>query len=157
MLTVQLAVVSDLPAWGAVGDLMLLLAIASASVTADANRGAVAGFAIGMAYDLMLGTPLGLSALVYALVGYGVGAVCGWFTDPPAWFHVLVAPVAGVVAVVTTVGVAMILGLFYPWADVGRIAAVVAIWNAVWVLPLRSLMRWASASNDADDFWMALP
>lgn len=156
-LTLQLTVVSDLPAWGAVGDLMLVLAVATASVSGDAGRAALAGFVIGLTYDLMLGTPFGLSALVYTLVGYGVGTVGGWFAEPPAWFYLLVALVAGVLAVATTVGIAMTLGLFYPWADVVTIAVVVATWNGLLILPLRRLMAAVVRSDESDSFWVALP
>lgn len=157
-LTLQLAVVSDLPGWGgAVGELMLLLAVAAASIASDPNRGALAGFAVGLTYDLMLGTPLGLSALVYALVGYGVATVNGWLSEPPAWVHLLVAPVAGALAVVTTVVVAMTLGFFYPWTDVAQVIVVVAIWNTVLILPVRRLMQWAVRTDDSDTYWMAIP
>jgi rod shape-determining protein MreD len=156
-LAIQLAVISDLPAWGAVGDLMLVLALAAASVAPEPSRGALAGFAIGLVYDLMLGTPFGLTALVYAVVCYGVSAVSTWFAEPPAWFYVVLAPAAGVVAVVTTVGVALTLDLSYPAAGVVRIAAVVATWNGLLILPLRRLMQWALRSKDTDTFWVAVP
>lgn len=155
-LLIQLAVVSDLPVMGAVGDLMLVLTVAAGSLT-DPDRGAVYGFAVGLTYDLTLGTPFGLSALVYALVGYGVGIAGGWLLEPRRWFYVTVAVAAGVVAVVTTVGVAMLLGLMYPLEEVVRIAVVVAVWNGLLILPARRLMQWVVGSDEPDGFWMALP
>lgn len=155
--TLQMAVFSDLPAWGAVADLMLLTVVAAASVT-NPNRGALYGFTVGMVYDLVLGTPFGLSALVYTLVGYGVGAVSSWFADPGWRFYTVLAAVAGAVAVLTTVGLALLLGLVYPAADVLRIAAVVAAWNALLILPVREVLAWATGALDEDDaYWVALP
>lgn len=156
VLVVQLAVMSDLLALGAMGDLMLVLAVAAGSVT-DPNRGAMYGFAVGITYDLMLGTPFGMSALVYALVGYGVGSSSEWLLQPRTWFHLLVAGVAGVVAVVATVAVAVFVGLAYPVDDILRIAVVVTIWNCMLILPARRIMTWAVGSEDQDEFWMALP
>ena len=51
------------------GDIVLLVAIA-AGLESDAERGAIVGFVAGLAFDLLLDTPVGLSALTYALVGY---------------------------------------------------------------------------------------
>jgi rod shape-determining protein MreD len=55
-------------------ELPLLLAVA-AGVTLGPDRGAVAGFALGLGYDVFLQSPFGLTALVYAAVAYGVGAI----------------------------------------------------------------------------------
>ena len=60
--------------FGVQGDLMLLIAIV-AGLAAGPDRGAAIGFASGLAYDLMLQTPFGLSALTYALVAFTVGSL----------------------------------------------------------------------------------
>lgn len=156
VLVVQLAVVSDLMLLGAMGDLMLLLAIAAASLTGP-NRGALYGFAVGITYDLMLTTPFGLSALVYALVGYAVGVASGWFLEPRRWSLLLLTGATSVTAVVTTVGVGLFLGLAYPVDDILRIAVVVAVWNCLLILPARRIMEWVIGSEEQDEFWMALP
>ena len=41
------------------------------------ERGAIVGFFAGLTLDLLVQTPLGLSALVYCLVGYGMGRLQG--------------------------------------------------------------------------------
>jgi rod shape-determining protein MreD len=84
-LVLQVCLLGRLPVFGVTAELMLLVAIA-AGLTGGPERGAIVGFAAGLLYDLTLHTPLGLSALVFALAGYAVGglqhAVLGttWYT-----------------------------------------------------------------------------
>ena len=154
VLVVQVGVVSDLEAFEAIGDVVLLLAIAVGSV-GGADRGATYGFAAGLAHDLLLDTPFGLSALVYALVGYGVGAAYGWVLQPRWWFHLVAAFVGGVLAVVLAVGVTSLLGSSYAGGEVVRIAGVVAAWNVGLMLPARRLAQWAVGDDRAQRFRIA--
>ena len=158
VLLVQVGVMTDLPAFGAVADLMLLATLAAASVGGP-DKGATYGFAIGLLYDLLLDTPFGMSALVYALVGYAVGVTAAWALQPQWWFHELMAVVGSVASVLLTVVVARVLGLPYPLDDVIRIAIVVSVWNALLILPARRVMRWVIGAADeaADRFRIALP
>src|SRR5438270_13049479 len=56
-------------------DVLLLLAVL-AGVTGGSEAGAIVGFVAGLAADLLLlQTPLGLSALVFAILGFAVGEV----------------------------------------------------------------------------------
>jgi rod shape-determining protein MreD len=50
-----------------------LMAVLAVAYEEGADTGAVFGFVIGLAIDLFLTTPLGLSALSFALTGYAVG------------------------------------------------------------------------------------
>lgn len=154
-LLVQLSLVSGLPVWGAVGDVLLVVVVAVA--LADPDRAAQYGFVIGLAYDLLLGSPFGLSALVYALIGFGVGRVAAWLADPNRWTQVLVAVFAGVAAMLTMVGVALLLGLSYSVSEVATIVAVVGLWNAVLIVPAIGVAGWVVGRGDGDDFWVALP
>lgn len=54
------------------GDILLLLAIA-AGITGGPDRGAIMGFVCGLTLDLLLQSPLGLTALTYCLVGFVAG------------------------------------------------------------------------------------
>jgi rod shape-determining protein MreD len=71
-LVLQVSLLGRLPVFGVTAELMLLVAIA-AGLTGGPERGAIVGFAAGLLYDVTLHTPLGLSALVFALMGYAVG------------------------------------------------------------------------------------
>lgn len=154
-LVLQLSLVSGLPVGGAVGDVMVLVVIAAA-LTSDPGRAALIGFSTGLVYDLMLGSPFGLSALVYALVGYCVAALAGWVHEPGRWFGLVTAVIAGAVAMVVTTALALLFGLSSSLPEMGQIAAVVAGWNALLIVPARRLVEWASGRDDEDSFWIAL-
>jgi rod shape-determining protein MreD len=158
VLVVQVGIMTGLPAFGAVADLMLLVALAAASV-AGPDKGATYGFAAGLLYDLLLDTPFGMSALVYALVGYAMGVFGAWALHSRWWFHVLTAIGGSIAGVILMVLVARVLGLPYPLDDVVRIAVVVATWNALLILPARRVMGWVIGDPDgaADPFRIALP
>lgn len=57
-------------------DVLLLLAIAG-GMALGPDRGAIVGFASGLVYDLLTNMPLGLSALVYCIVGFLAGRLYG--------------------------------------------------------------------------------
>lgn len=140
-LILQIAVAADLPLGGAVGDVMLLVAVA-AGLAGGADRGATYGFASGFVYDLMLDTPFGLSALTYALVGFTVGWIGAWLLRPAWWWPVVVAGAAGLVGVGLYVGVGHLVGEPYPYGDIARVGFVVGLWNAALAIPAVAVMRW---------------
>ena len=72
---------------------MLLVAVAGGLVGGPV-RGAVLGFAAGIAIDVFLRTPMGLSALVFTLVGYGVGVVSTGVLTPSWYLPMLTASIA---------------------------------------------------------------
>jgi rod shape-determining protein MreD len=100
-IVVQTSVGSDLRVDGVAPDLMLLLAIC-AGLFGGSRQGVLVGFASGLLSDLwMTDTPLGLAALTFCLVGYGVGALRsavlpeGWVTIPVLVFLASVVGVVG--------------------------------------------------------------
>src|ERR687892_152987 len=109
-LLLQVAVVSDLRAFEAVGNLILLMALAAGSVGGP-DRGAAVGFAAGLGYDLLLDTPFGLEALTCVLAGFAAGWAAGRMEQGQWWFPVATAGVLSIVAVVFSVVVGRILGL----------------------------------------------
>ena len=64
---------------------IVLALVAGAGAGAGPERGAIAGFVLGLMYDLGVGTPLGLIALVYALAGFVAGYVLT-LTPTPQWW-----------------------------------------------------------------------
>ncbi len=108
-LLVQSTIGVDITIFGAHPDLMLLLPIA-AGIAGDAEEGAVMGFVAGLAADLLLPTPFGLSALVFCLVGFAVGASTGAVTREVWWFPPLVALAASAVAVMLYAVIGAVLG-----------------------------------------------
>ena len=130
-------------------DIMILVVI-SAGFVAGADKGALMGFICGLALDVVLTTPFGLSALVYTLVGYTVGAV-GYSVLRSSWW---IAP--AVVALSSALGmlvyalVAELLGLAaFTGPPLTAIVVVVSAVNAALAPIAVRLMRWAR-SDQAD-------
>jgi rod shape-determining protein MreD len=92
-LVVHLSVLTRLRVVGVMPDLMLLLAVAG-GITGGPARGAVVGFVSGMAVDVFLLTPLGLSALVFSVIGYCVGTAQTGILRTSWWIPLLTAFVA---------------------------------------------------------------
>ena len=146
-LVVQAAVVARLDLFGAHGDLLILVPVAAA-LTVGPERGAVAGFAAGLAVDLLTTTPFGLTALTYCLVGYGVGAFQAGVLTATWWLPVLAA-IAGAAVGVSFYAVAATVvgeeGLLN--GDLVRIIAAVTVVAAALVLPALRLARWVERDD----------
>ncbi len=71
---VQVSVAVDFGVLGVRPEVLLWI-VAAVAVVEGPRRGAVVGFSLGLLYDFYLLTPLGLTALVYLLVGYGTGGL----------------------------------------------------------------------------------
>jgi rod shape-determining protein MreD len=143
----QVGVMSSLSLLGVRPELTLLLAV-SAGLAGGPDRGAVVGFSLGLLYDLFLQTPLGMTALVHAVVAYAAGSVqlqmathrrSGrmLFVGVGTALGVLGWVVAGSLldAVTTTVGASL------------RVALVAGVVNAVAALPVTRLWAWVFAPD----------
>lgn len=84
VLAVQTTICTDMRPLGETLDLMLLISVAS-GVVGGSQYGALAGFIFGIAFDLVLVTPFGISPLVYGLVGFGIGYTQS-LTFQPTWY-----------------------------------------------------------------------
>jgi len=56
--------------------------VVAAGLTSGPDRGALAGFAIGVVADLVVVSPFGLTALAYTVVGWAVGSLRMVAVDP---------------------------------------------------------------------------
>jgi rod shape-determining protein MreD len=102
------------------------------------------GFAAGVAIDVLLTTPLGLSALVYTMVGYTVGSVSGGVVRRSWWIGPAVVAVASAAAMVLYALVGTVVGqdaLAGP--PLSAILVVVAAVNTVLAPAALRAMRWA--------------
>lgn len=84
VLALQRTVFTEVHAFGVVVQVVLAF-VAATGAGAGPERGAVAGFTLGLMYDLATGSPLGLTALVYSLAGYVGGYVLTLTPTPPWW------------------------------------------------------------------------
>ena len=147
-LLLQTTVLAQMRFWGVMPDFMLLVAVA-AGITAGPTRGAAIGFASGMLIDLFLPTPLGLSALVFTLVGYGVG-VANTGVLRSAWYiPVLTAGAASVAGVVLYAVAGSVLGERMINGHLATIALVVGFSNAVLAPVAVKFVDWSLGSLKA--------
>lgn len=147
VLVVQLTIGLDIRIAGVHPDFMTVLPIA-AGLAGGPRRGAVTGFAAGLAADLFLPTPFGLNALVGTLVGFAVGYAPGrseelWFLTPLAALSVSAAAVMLYAVLGAVIGQSQMLHV-----DLGAIVAVVAVGNAVVSVPVRRLVGWAFGETE---------
>jgi rod shape-determining protein MreD len=147
VLMVQQVLMVPLRIAGAHPDLLWLLPITAALLDGP-ETGAIVGFWSGLAFDLVLPTPFGLSALVGCLLGFAVGSLTT-SVDPRAVWLKPVAAVAGSVAADMLFAV---LGAIMGQQQMVQIdflalGLVVAVSSLVLVLPVNRLMRWALAGE----------
>lgn len=145
-LTLQLGVANQIQVFGVQGDLMLLVAVA-AGVAAGPDQGAVIGFASGLAYDLMLQTPFGLSALTYALVAYAVGSLQDSVLRAAWWIPVASAATASAIGVILYGVFGTVLGEDLVGLSLLRVAAVVGLLNAIAAPVVVRTVRWATGTS----------
>ena len=76
---------------------VVLALVAAAGAGGGPERGALAGFVLGVMFDLGTGGPLGLSSLAFGAGGMCAGYVVTITPDPPWWLAGLFAGLGAVV------------------------------------------------------------
>ncbi len=116
---------------GVVCELGLVATIAVA-YREGAETGAIFGFAAGLCMDLFLQTPLGLSALSYALTGYLVGIAQGALMRSSWWVAPALGFLGGLVGGLLFVGIGALVGQeqLFELRSL-RIVALAALYDAV--------------------------
>lgn len=143
VLALQTTVFNDLRPFDVSLEVMLLVA-ASSGLARGSEVGAIAGFAAGLMYDLVLTTPLGICAVVFAAVGYVAGLANSFVHEPTWWSRMLLAGVSSMIGTflmpfaLTVVGIDGVIGV-----KIFTIAAVVGLTNAMLSLPMERVCRWA--------------
>ena len=130
-LVIHLSVLTRLQVAGVMPDLMLLLAVAG-GITGGPVAGAVLGFVSGIALDVFLETPLGLSGLVFSLVGYSVGAAQAGILRSSWWIPMLTAFIASTAGELLFAMAGTVVGTTaIDVRHLGIVVAVVGITNAL--------------------------
>jgi rod shape-determining protein MreD len=143
----QTTLIARLPIFGQRGDVVLLIAIA-AGIAGGSQTGAIVGFVFGLTFDLLLQTPLGLSALAYCLTGYAVGAIQTGVLRSSWWIPVASAIAGSALGVVTFALVGEMVGQDGLVSDqLPAIIGAVAVINAILVLPAVRVVRWAQSGG----------
>ena len=142
VLAIQTTLCTDLKPFGETLDLMLLLSAAS-GVVGGSQSGALAGFILGIAFDLVLVTPFGVSPLVYGLVGFAAGYTQS-LTFQPTWYLQSAFVAAG--SALGVLGLAIVQQVVGPRAplasSVVQTALVVGVANGVLAPLALPLQRW---------------
>lgn len=143
LLELQLQVLDGFSVAGYHPLIFFLIPIA-AGLEGDASRAAIAGFVAGLVLDLFLETPLGLSGLVFAIVGYGVASFERGVIRADRWLQPAVAGGASAAGVVGIGVAAAIFGHpeYFRVSLIGSVI-VVGVFNAVVATPTIRLVRWA--------------
>lgn len=87
-----------------------LVAVLAVAYYDGAESGAFFGFVMGFAVDLFLTTPLGLSALSYAITGYAVGFVQAGMVRRPPFAAPLIGGIGGFVGGLVFLAVGAVVG-----------------------------------------------
>ena len=141
LLTLQTTWMADLRPFGTPGDLLLLLTVA-AGMASGPVRGATVGFVAGLAMDLVLLTPFGLSSLAYLAVGYAVGTIHDGVLRSAPWIPVVVAFVVSALGIGFYVVLGQLVGQQFRLPDLPRVILVTSMINAVLIHPATIVTRW---------------
>jgi rod shape-determining protein MreD len=147
LLLIQSTVMLNINIGGIHPDILWLLPI-TAALLAGPETGAIVGFWSGLAFDLVLPTPLGLGALVGCLLGYAIGVATAAVDKRAVWLK----PVAAVLGSVAADMLFSVLGAIFGQQQMVKVDflslfVVVAVSSALLVLPVNRLMRWALVSE----------
>ncbi len=118
---------------GVVPQLVLVVVVTLAYL--DGERvGVVVGFAGGLLQDLSLppGSIVGLTALVYTMIGYGVGLLREYSSGESVWTPVFAVTLASFVAETSYALLAIMLG--QPWVSLAftaKVAGLVVLYNTL--------------------------
>jgi rod shape-determining protein MreD len=146
----QVALFSPLPVAGARLPVLLLVAVAG-GIALGAQRGAIVGFAAGLAFDLLLTTPLGLCAGVFAVAAHEAAR----FRPPPRtatrWRVPVTVAGISVVAYLAVLVAGWVLAQ-RPVTPHGLVTvlAVVATANAALAPAAVRVLRWAGCAEGRD-------
>lgn len=144
LLTLQTSILGGIRFGGFAGDIMLGASVA-AGLVAGAEYGALTGFVLGVMFDLVLVTPLGVSPLAYGLVSFAFGALKATITVGTAWWLTVVFVAAGSASGIVLFAV---IGSFIGqqgWVNVSLVpnALIVGGLNGLIAVPLSRVMKWA--------------
>jgi len=142
-LILQVTLFIDVRVAGVAPELMALIA-AAAAITAGPQRGSVTAFIAGLLWDVFLPTPLGLSAVSFALVAYAVGLVtAGLLKGARSQAALLVAGATAASLVLYALLGELVgqSGLLEP--GLARVAVMAALLNGMLSYAAVPLVRWA--------------
>jgi rod shape-determining protein MreD len=153
LVVLQTTVFTHLRVFGAVPDLTLVATVAMAYEEGP-MAGAVFGFAAGLSTDLFLSTPLGLSALAFALTAYGVGLFQSGLIRESRGIASVLGGVGGIVgnAIFLIVGGIAGNGGLVSVHNI-QVVIVASLYDALVAVAVFPFVRWAVRDADTGRTW----
>jgi rod shape-determining protein MreD len=150
---VQIGVVSEVPVFGVNAELSVLL-VAFAGLLCGSTVGAVCGFAVGLLIDLALVQTLGLTSLIFTLVGYWCGRLRELRDPQGALTPLLLGVGASAVSLVGYALMEFMLGVDAPVSfELLRVIVLGVVVNAIVALPMWALTRRVLDGALPEDPW----
>jgi rod shape-determining protein MreD len=147
----QTGVVSELPVLGVNVDLAPLL-VAFVGLMCGSMLGAAAGFAVGLLVDLALVQTLGVTSLIFTLIGYGAGRLRELRDPQAALTPLLVGAAASGASMVGYSLMEFLLGVDAPVSlELLRQIVLGVLVNAVVALPMWAVVRRSLEGGLPDD------
>jgi rod shape-determining protein MreD len=142
VVALQRTLFTDLRPGGVSVQIVLALA-AAAGAAGGPQKGAFAGFVLGLMYDLGAGTPLGSSSITMGLAGYAAGYVTSITIDPQWWLAALFTAMGAAIGEAAVPVVRAFIGEEYLFTPrLGLVVGVVAAAALVLSPALVPVGRW---------------
>ena len=143
VLALQTTIFNDMRPFGVCLQVMLLVA-ASSGLARGREVGAIAGFIVGLMYDMVLTTPLGVGAAVFAGVGFLAGYAHSFVHEANWWSRMLLSAGASAAGMILMPFALAMVGMdgVLTFRVLG-IAIIVAVFNGLFSWPVERVCRWA--------------
>ncbi len=142
MLALQRTVFAEIEVSGVIVQVVLALA-AAAGAAGGSERGAMAGFTLGVMFDLVEGTPIGSTAIAFTLAGVVAGLLALIAADPQWWLSAIFVGLGAAVGEAMLPVVRIFIGEEDPWPpQMVKVVVIVTVAATVMSPLLVPLGRW---------------
>jgi rod shape-determining protein MreD len=107
---------------------VLVIAVVAVAMTCGPVTGATFGFSAGLVSDLLFANQVGVYALVYTVIGFGIGVARVYITTSSTLAHLLLATGASFLSV-WLAGLVLRVFDLSSWGFLVRAAPIVALYN----------------------------
>lgn len=131
-----------------------LVAVLAVAYEDGADTGAIFGFLMGLAVDLFLTTPLGLSAMAFAITGYAVGVFQAGVVRTTPWLAPILGFVGGLFGGLVFITAGAVVGQpgFLSF-DSLRIVLIASVYDAVIAVVVFPVVRRVARRDERSGAW----
>lgn len=150
VLTVQLTIFTKIRVVGVAPELMALIA-AMAGLIAGSRKGSLIAFFVGLLWDVYLTTPLGLSAISFAISAYAVGSIEeGLVSNTRVQTVILVMAATAISLIQYAVWGGLVGHNDLLSSELPKIIVVASVINAILAVPATPLMQWILKQSESN-------